>query len=109
MVMIPNGPGQKNSYVEFITLLKELVNEGKVPQSRIDDAARRILLVKAQDAPGRSSLLRPGPDLGGRLGRAPRGRPRVRAEIARAAQEREARAAAVEAGEAARRRRSRGR
>ncbi len=48
MVMIPNGPGQKNSYVDFITLLKELVNEGKVPQSRIDDAARRILLVKAR-------------------------------------------------------------
>ena len=48
MVMIPNGPGQRNSYVDFITLLKELVNEGKVPQSRIDDAARRILLVKAR-------------------------------------------------------------
>ena len=48
MVMIPNGPGQKNNYVEFITLLKELVNEGKVPQARIDDAARRILLVKAR-------------------------------------------------------------
>ena len=47
MVMIPNGPGQKNNYVEFITLLKDLVNEGKVPQSRIDDAVRRILLVKS--------------------------------------------------------------
>jgi beta-glucosidase len=46
--MIPNGPGTKNNYVEFITLLKELVNEGKVPVSRIDDAVRRILLVKAR-------------------------------------------------------------
>jgi len=46
MVMIPNGPGQKNNYVEFISLLKDLVNEGKVPQSRINDAARRILREK---------------------------------------------------------------
>ncbi len=46
MVMIPNGPGQPNSYVEFITLLKELVTEGKVSQARIDDAVRRILRVK---------------------------------------------------------------
>jgi beta-glucosidase len=46
MAMIPNGSGKKNNYVEFITLLKELVAEGRVPQSRIDDAARRILQVK---------------------------------------------------------------
>ncbi|MEW6194889.1 MAG: glycoside hydrolase family 3 N-terminal domain-containing protein [Bacteroidota bacterium] len=46
MIMIPNGPGQKNNYVEFITYLKELVNEGKVPMNRIDDAVRRILKVK---------------------------------------------------------------
>jgi beta-glucosidase len=46
MVMIPNGPGQKNNYVEFINLLKELVAEGRVPQSRIDDAVRRILREK---------------------------------------------------------------
>lgn len=46
MVMVPNGPGTRNNYVEFITDLKELVNEGKVPQSRIDDAVRRILRVK---------------------------------------------------------------
>ena len=46
MIMIPNGPGQKNNYVEFITFLKELVNEGKVSVSRIDDAVRRILKVK---------------------------------------------------------------
>ena len=48
MVMIPNGPGQKNNYVDFIGLLKELVNEGRVPQERIDDAVRRILRVKAR-------------------------------------------------------------
>src|SRR5581483_11197769 len=42
MVMIPNGPGQKNNYLEFITFLKELVNESRVPQSRIDDAVQRI-------------------------------------------------------------------
>ncbi len=55
MVMIPNGPGLvnpdgsvslNNNYVEFITYLKELVQEGKVPIARIDDAVRRILLVK---------------------------------------------------------------
>ena len=48
MAMIPNGPGQKNNYVEYITLLKQLVAEGKVSQTRIDDAARRILRVKLQ-------------------------------------------------------------
>ena len=46
MVMIPNGPGQKNNYVDFIRFLKELVNEGRVPLGRVDDAARRILTVK---------------------------------------------------------------
>jgi beta-glucosidase len=48
MVMIPNGPGQKNNYAEFIGLLKQLVADGKVPQARIDDAVGRILRVKAQ-------------------------------------------------------------
>ncbi|HEY2084073.1 MAG TPA: glycoside hydrolase family 3 N-terminal domain-containing protein [Verrucomicrobiae bacterium] len=48
MVMVPTGPGDKNNYVDFITDLKELVNEGKVPQSRIDDAVRRILRVKCE-------------------------------------------------------------
>ena len=47
MAMIPNGPGSPNNYVDFITDLKALVAEGKVPQTRIDDAARRILRVKA--------------------------------------------------------------
>ena len=46
MIMVPNGPGKKNNYVEFIDNLKQLVDEGKVPQSRIDDAVRRILSVK---------------------------------------------------------------
>ncbi len=55
MVMIPNGPGQANNYRDFIRLLKELVVEGRVPQSRIDDAVLRILRVKlrlrSNDAP----------------------------------------------------------
>ena len=48
MVMIPNGPGKTNNYVDFIADLKALVAEGKVPQSRIDDAVRRILRIKFQ-------------------------------------------------------------
>ncbi len=40
MVMVPEH------YVAFITNLKALVNEGKVPMSRIDDAVTRILRVK---------------------------------------------------------------
>ena len=48
MVMIPNGPGQKNNYVEFIAGLKELVAAGRVPQSRIDDAVKRILRAKVE-------------------------------------------------------------
>lgn len=32
--------------LDFCDLLKELVNEGKVPMSRIDDACRRVLRVK---------------------------------------------------------------
>jgi beta-glucosidase len=46
MIMIPNGPGQKNNYVDFITFLKELISEGRVPLARVDDAVRRILAVK---------------------------------------------------------------
>ncbi len=46
MYMIPEGPGKKNNYVEFVGLMKELVNEGRVPMSRIDDAVARILRVK---------------------------------------------------------------
>ncbi len=48
MAMIPNGPGQGHNYIEFISDLKELVAAGRVPQSRIDDAARRILRVKIE-------------------------------------------------------------
>ncbi|MBN2281114.1 MAG: glycoside hydrolase family 3 C-terminal domain-containing protein [Candidatus Marinimicrobia bacterium] len=40
MVMVPNN------YVDFITLLTELVNEGKISMDRIDEAVRRILKVK---------------------------------------------------------------
>jgi beta-glucosidase len=48
MVMIPHGPGKTNNFVEFIQDLKQLVSEGRVPQSRIDDAVLRILRVKYQ-------------------------------------------------------------
>ncbi len=48
MFMIPNGPEKTNNYVEFIRDLKQLVAEGAVPQSRIDDAVTRILRVKYQ-------------------------------------------------------------
>ncbi|HEX4350472.1 MAG TPA: glycoside hydrolase family 3 N-terminal domain-containing protein [Verrucomicrobiae bacterium] len=48
MIMIPYGPGHKNGYLEFIQDLKQLVAGGQVPQSRIDDAVRRILRVKFQ-------------------------------------------------------------
>jgi beta-glucosidase len=40
MVMVPQR------YQEFFETLKQLVNEGKVPMSRIDDAVKRILRVK---------------------------------------------------------------
>ncbi len=48
MVMVPFGPGQPHNYVEFMRDLKELVAEGKVPPSRIDDAVSRILRIKFQ-------------------------------------------------------------
>jgi len=48
MFMIPNGPGQPNNYIEFIGDLKGLVASGQVPQSRIDDAVRRILRAKVE-------------------------------------------------------------
>jgi len=48
MIMIPNGPGKTNNYVEFIHDLKGLVVEGKVSSARIDDAVRRILRIKYQ-------------------------------------------------------------
>jgi beta-glucosidase len=48
MIMIPNGPGQENNYVDFINHLKELVAAGKVPLARVDDAVLRILRVKLE-------------------------------------------------------------
>ncbi len=48
MIMIPNGPDKPNNYIEFIDDLKELVTDGKVSQTRIDDAVRRILRIKFQ-------------------------------------------------------------
>lgn len=48
MVMIPNGPDKTNNYVEFINDLKELVADGTVSQTRIDDAVSRILRIKFQ-------------------------------------------------------------
>ena len=58
MIMIPNGPGQKNNYVDFINFTKQLVAEGKIPQERIDDAVRRILRVKVASRAVRASLHR---------------------------------------------------
>ena len=46
MIMIPNGPGHPNNYVEFIQNLKQLVAEKRVALARIDDAVRRILRIK---------------------------------------------------------------
>jgi len=48
MAMIPRGPWQSNSYVDFIRDLKELVAEGRVSETRINDAVSRILRVKFQ-------------------------------------------------------------
>jgi beta-glucosidase len=45
MVMATNGRG---SWINFILYLQELVNEGTVPMSRIDDAVLRILKFKQQ-------------------------------------------------------------
>ncbi len=50
MFMEPNAPDQTspdmNHYESFITKLLEEVRAGRVPQSRIDDAVRRILRAK---------------------------------------------------------------
>jgi beta-glucosidase len=48
MIMIPNNVGKTNNFIEFIEVLKALVADGKVSQSRIDDAVRRILRIKFQ-------------------------------------------------------------
>ena len=46
LVMVPGALYGNNHYKTFIELLKESVNEGAVPLSRIDDAVTRILRVK---------------------------------------------------------------
>jgi beta-glucosidase len=49
MIMIPNGPDQKNNYVEFIQGLEGPGGRGKVSPARIDDAVRRILAGEIPD------------------------------------------------------------
>lgn len=46
MVMITTGTGVPHNYAEFLADLKDLVALGQIPQSRIDDAVRRILQTK---------------------------------------------------------------
>jgi beta-glucosidase-like glycosyl hydrolase len=46
LVMVPGSLYGQNHYKTFIELLIEAVKEGSIPMSRIDDAVRRILLVK---------------------------------------------------------------
>ncbi|MBC8374696.1 MAG: glycoside hydrolase family 3 C-terminal domain-containing protein [FCB group bacterium] len=49
MVMVPgNTSNGGNGYREFITKLKQAVNEGSIEMSRIDDAVTRILNIKKQ-------------------------------------------------------------
>jgi beta-glucosidase len=48
MVMVPYGSDHDNSYVKFISDLKESVIAGTVSQARIDDAVKRILRIKFQ-------------------------------------------------------------
>ena len=81
MVMVPD------IYPAFFETLKTLVQDGRLPMSRIDDAVRRILTVKFQmglfERPfGDPSLL-----AAGRVGRSPRRRPPGRARVARPARE----------------------
>jgi beta-glucosidase len=48
MFMEPNAnnPDQPNDWVEFVPALTQLVEDGEVPMSRINDAVRRILRAK---------------------------------------------------------------
>jgi beta-glucosidase len=48
MLMLPRGLDHPDNYIVFITDLRQLVAEHKVPESRIDDAVRRILRIKLQ-------------------------------------------------------------
>ena len=88
MVMIPNGPGQKNNYVDFISMLKELVNGRQGARNRGSTTRSGVFcFVKSKMRLFGASVLRPGADRRSRLCRAPAGRARVRAEVARAAEE----------------------
>ena len=46
LVMVPGALYGQNHYKTFIKLLKESIEEGEIPISRIDDAIKRILSVK---------------------------------------------------------------
>ena len=49
MVMVPGAVKYGNqSYETFLTLFKESVDDGSIPIERVDDAVKRILLVKKQ-------------------------------------------------------------
>ena len=49
MVMVPGAVKYGNqSYETFLTLFKESVDDGSIPMERVDDAVKRILLVKKQ-------------------------------------------------------------
>ena len=49
MVMVPGAVKFGNeSYEKFMTLFKEAIEEGSISMSRVDDAVRRILLIKKQ-------------------------------------------------------------
>ena len=49
MVMVPGAEKFGNeSYENFLKLFKESVDEGLIPMNRIDDAVRRILMIKKQ-------------------------------------------------------------
>ena len=75
MIMIPNGPGKTNNYVEFIEDLKALVAEGKVSPARIDDAVTRILRIKFQMGLFQQCLHGSGVDGANRLAGTSFGRP----------------------------------
>lgn len=58
-------------YKEFITLLQELVQEGKIPTARVDDAVTRILRVKfAQGLMKKNAVLTADPALQAEFGSA---------------------------------------
>ena len=49
MVMVPGAVRFGNeSYEKFMSLFKQSIEDGSIPMSRVDDAVRRILLIKKQ-------------------------------------------------------------